>query len=131
MSWGGCNNAPLQSQYGQAIMDQVWNMGVVLIAAAGNGQFSCPSLGPTAYHYPAALDHVIAVTSVGHNYEPDDIQVGHGNRKDILENFNINIPPGVYRTTYNDRVDLSAPGYDIVVPKSDGSQIFVNEVIGY
>ncbi len=127
MSWGSCNNLPLESQYGQLIMDEVHNMGVVLIAAAGNGQYSCSSLGPTGYHYPASLNHVIAVTSVGHRFEPDDIQIGHGDRKDILENFNVNIPPGIYKTTYNDRVDISAPGSDIVVPKSLNGQIVPNE----
>lgn len=128
MSWGSCSNAPLESQYGQAIMDQVWNMGVVLIAAAGNGQYSCSSLGPTAYHYPASLNHVISVTSVGHKYESYDTQLGHGNRKDILEDFNYMNPPGViFKNTYNDKVDLSALGHDILVPKSVSNQIVPNE----
>ncbi len=129
MSWGSCNDRPLESQYDQLLMDELWNMGVVLIAAAGNGQYSCPTLGPTGYHYPASLNHVISVTSVGHRFEPDDIQIGHGDRKDILENFNVDIPPGIYKTTYNDRVDISAPGSDIVVPKSinNDSEIVPNE----
>ena len=128
MSWGSCSNAPLESQYGQAIMDQVWNMGVVLIAAAGNGQYSCSSLGPTAYHYPASLNHVISVTSVGHKYESYDTQPGHGNRKDILEDFNYMNPPGIiFKNTYNDKVDISALGHDILVPKSVSNQIVPNE----
>lgn len=128
MSWGSCNNAPLESQYGQAIMDQVWNMGVVLIAAAGNGVVSCSSLGPSVYHYPASLNHVISVTSVGHLYDPIDTTVGHGNRKDILEDFNIAISGGaIFKNTYNDKVDLSAPGHNVITAKSTSGQIIPNE----
>lgn len=113
MSWGSCNNLPLENQYGQLIIDQVWNDGVVLVAAAGNGGFSCSTIGPTGYHYPAALNHVIAVTAVGHLSEINDLN--NGNRKDVLENFNFGTNNwGVFKTTYNDKVDLSAPGYDIL-----------------
>jgi hypothetical protein len=127
MSWGSCNNAPLESQYGQAIMDQVWNMGVVLIAAAGNGVVSCSSLGPSVYHYPASLNHVISVTSVGHIYDAIDTTIGHGNRKDILEDFNVAIGTTVFKNTYNDKVDLSAPGHNVITAKSTSGQIIPNE----
>ena len=113
MSWGSCNSYPLETQYGQLIMDQLWDSGIVLVAAAGNGGFSCSSLGPEAYHYPASLNNVISVTSVGHR--ADTNSTVDGNRKDVFENFNIpNNSWGVFKTTYNDKVDISAPGYDIL-----------------
>ncbi len=128
MSWGSCNIQPLESQYGQAIIDQVWNMGVFVIAAAGNGAFSCPNYGPNAYHYPASLNHVFSVTSVGHLNEANDTSVGHGNRKDVLEDFNILIPPGVvFKNTFNDKVDISAPGHDIITAKGANGSIIPYE----
>lgn len=121
MSWGSCSNAPLSSQYGQIIVDQVWNSGVVLVAAAGNGSYSCSSLGATAYHYPAGLNNIFAVTSIGHKYPfiNGDNQLLHGNRVDTFQDYDIQLTPGVpFTTTYNDRVDLNAPGYDILVPNN-------------
>lgn len=118
MSWGSCSNAPLSSQYGQLIMDQVWGMGVVLIAAAGNGWYSCPNLGPNTYHFPAALNNVIAVTSIGHKYEINDTDLTHGNKKDLFEHTSLFGPNTSFITTYNDRVDLSAPGIDVLTAAS-------------
>lgn len=112
MSWGTCNNRPLNEQTGQDVMDAMWERGVIMVAAAGNGNGSCSSLGPTAYHYPAALNHVIAVTGVGHRFPANDpVQ---GNRLDIFVNTDRPATPvNLQSGTFNDRVDISAPGYDI------------------
>lgn len=111
MSWGSCNNSPLSSQYGQLIIDQIWDSGVVVVAAAGNGAYSCPSLGATGYHYPASLNNVISVSGVGHRSEATSLT--DGNRKDLIEDFDITISGQIYTDTHNDRVDLNAPSHDI------------------
>ncbi|HRB72611.1 MAG TPA: S8/S53 family peptidase [Flavobacterium sp.] len=108
MSWGSCNKLPLESQYGQLIIDQVWNSGVVLVAAAGNGQHSC-SLGPDIDHYPASLNHVISVTVVGHEFNIGTAGTEPKNWKDVHLN-----PYPPYNGTHNINVDLSAPGRNIL-----------------
>jgi len=111
LSWGTCNNMPLESQYGQAIIDELWVRGVIVVAAAGNGSptGNC-SISDSAYHYPAALNRVFAVTGIGHRSPANSTT--DGNRMDIFQNFNR--PPGQENGTYNDRVDLAAPGYDVL-----------------
>ncbi len=130
MSWGSCSNSPIGNQYYQAIIDQVWNMGVVLIAAAGNGWAKC-SLGPTAYYFPASYNNVIAVSAVGHLFEQNTTLQGQGNRKDIFENYSIDggaTQHGVlYTHQYNDKVDINAPGFDIVMPREQGGQLVLNQ----
>lgn len=130
MSWGTCSNSPIGNQYGQAIIDQVWNMGVVLIAAAGNGWAKC-SLGPTAYYFPASFNNVIAVSAVGHLFEQNTTLQGQGNRKDIFENYSIDggaTQRGVlYTHQYNDKVDINAPGFDIVMPREQQGQLVLNQ----
>jgi subtilase family protein/type IX secretion system substrate protein len=119
MSWvAACSNsAPLGNEYGQNIMDQLWNSGIFLVAAAGNG-LSCSGFisnpTPQSYHYPAALNHVFAVTGVGHI--ADASSVTNGNRQDIFPNFNIPSNAfGTFTWTYNDQVDLNAPSYDVLL----------------
>jgi len=109
MSWGSCNILPLSSQYGQAIMDQVYNSGVVLVAAAGNGSWSCSSYGPSIDHYPASLNHVISVTNVGHQYDIGTPNIEEKLWKDV---FLQTLAP--FYATYNVNVDLSAPGRNIL-----------------
>ncbi|MFT5890261.1 MAG: subtilisin family serine protease [Dokdonia sp.] len=112
MSWGSC----LQSSYSvniyQMAMTEAYDFGAVLIAAAGNGAFSC-SNGANLYHYPAANDYVIAVTTVGHLYELNDPNPAHNNQKDRFEAVG-NVYP---TTTYNDRVDISAPGRSVLTQR--------------
>lgn len=134
MSWGGCTPNRLGSIYWQEVINQVSEMGVVLIAAAGNGWASCGNHGPTAYYFPASFDNVIAVTSIGHIHNSNSTGQGQGNREDIFENYNLtstditNLPNGVLFTMqYNDFVDINAPGYDIVIPKQNSAGIIPNE----
>src|SRR5690554_2389361 len=56
MSWGG----PSGGSYGQNVINNAWNQGVVLVAAAGND-------GTTSQLYPAAYNNVIAVASTQSN----------------------------------------------------------------
>ncbi|WP_028871028.1 S8 family serine peptidase [Psychroserpens burtonensis] len=114
MSWGSCNLSQNTIDIRQMAMDEAYGYGAVLIAAAGNGAFSCPSLGYGAYLYPAANDHVIAVTVVGHLYELNDPDSTHNIQKDRFEavgNSNLSI-------TYNDRVDIAAPGRAVLTQQS-------------
>ena len=88
MSWAnGCT----YNHYYQELIDELYENGTILVAAAGNGN-TC-NHPPTALVYPAAYDHVISVSSVG----PND---------------NHERTPGNPSTTHqhNEKVDLVAPG---------------------
>lgn len=79
MSLGG----PMKSQALQDAVDYAWDRGVVLVAAAGNEATSAPT-------YPAACEHVIAVTATDQNDERP------------------------YWANFGDWVDVAAPGVDIL-----------------
>lgn len=86
MSLGG----PYYDQASQDAVDYAYSKGVIVIAAAGNDNTSSPS-------YPAALNHVIAVSATDQN-----------NGKAWFSNY------GSY-------VDLAAPGVSIYSSTFDGS----------
>lgn len=97
LSWSsGCFYNP----YEQMCVDEAFDAGAFLIAAAGNGG-TCGF--PSAYVYPAAYNHVFAVTSIGefnqHEQVPNDTTSTH---------------------QHNDLVDLSAPGYLVAVNPAEG-----------
>lgn len=56
MSWGSASGG----QYGQNIINNAWNQGVILVAAAGND-------GNSSLLYPAAYDNVISVANTRNN----------------------------------------------------------------
>lgn len=92
-SWGsGC----YYSSYAQDIVNEIYNNGSIIIAAAGNGATCSPSHMDLVY--PAALDHVISVTSIGPNDNHERI-------------------PGDSTSTHqhNAMVDICAPGYDVAL----------------
>ncbi len=92
MSWSrGC----FYNHYEQQVVNEAYGVGAFLVAAAGNGS-TCSS--PAAYVYPAAYDNVFAVTSIG----PLD------NHMKILND-------STSTHQHNDKVDLSAPGYDVAI----------------
>lgn len=96
VSWAsGC----IQSNYIQNVIDEIYDNGSIIVAAAGNGG-TCG--GPSNLVYPAACEHVIAVTGIG-------------------VNDNHEIIPGDTNITFqhNHSVDISAPG--IAVPLTIGS----------
>ncbi len=97
MSWSsGC----VPSSYVQGVIDEAYENGSIIVAAAGNGG-TCN--GPTNLVYPAACDHVISVTSIGPNDNHERI-------------------PGDPSTTHqhNATVDISAPGYDVALSGAPG-----------
>jgi len=92
LSWtSGCYN----NQFTQDVINEAYENGSTIIAAAGNGN-TCG--GPTSLVYPAAHEHVIAVTSIG----PLD------NHERYIGNINST-------HQHNASVDLCAPGYDVLL----------------
>jgi len=92
MSWSsGCFYNP----YEQLCVTEAFNAGAFLVAAAGNG-ITCN--GAWNYVYPAAYDHVFAVTSIGQN----DNHIQYGNDTTATHQ-------------HHNKVDLSAPGYDVAI----------------
>jgi hypothetical protein len=98
-SWHDGSCAP--NPYCQSIIDELYNDGVVVVAAAGNGNTTCGS--SSALAYPAAYNHVISVTSVGPN--------------DNHERF-AGDPASTHQ--HNAMVDISAPGYDVPLSVAAG-----------
>jgi hypothetical protein len=98
MSWAsGCYD----SYYYQTIIDEAYANGSILVAAAGNGG-TCG--GPSNLVYPAAYNHVIAVSSVG----PYD------NHERIMGD-----PASTHQ--HNSSVDICAPGYDLLTSWAPGT----------
>jgi hypothetical protein len=91
-------------QYAQDVINEVYNNGTFLVASAGNG-ISCN--GPLSLMYPSAYDHVFSVTSVGPN----------NNHEKIIGN-----PNSTHQ--HNPQVDLSAPGYDVLISPAPGWILF-------
>ena len=97
ISWASsCNFNP----YVQNALTEVYNNGTFIVAAAGNGG-NCG--GPDNLVYPAAYEHVFAVTSVG---SQDNIEKVIGD------------PTTRHQT--NSSVDLCAPGYDVPLTGAPG-----------
>ena len=91
-------------QYAQDVINEVYNNGTFLVAAAGNG-ISCN--GPLSFVYPASYDHVFSVTSVGPN----------NNHEKIIGDINST-------HQHNSEVDLSAPGYNVLISAAPGWNLF-------
>lgn len=97
LSWtSGCSF----NSYAQAAIDEIWNNKTFIVASAGNGT-TCG--GANNLVYPAAYNHVFAVTSIG----PND---------------NHERTPGNASTTHqhNSSVDICAPGYDVAISAAPG-----------
>lgn len=96
---------------GQAIYNEIYENGTVVVAGAGNNQSHCGSLN--AYVYPASYDHVISVTSVGHLSERGYVDpiYGPNNWKDVHEEV-IGNPNTAHH--HNDKIDICAPGYNVL-----------------
>ncbi len=97
VSWtSGC----YYSTYYQSIIDEVYENGTIIVAAAGNGG-TCG--GAENHVYPASLNHVISVSSVG-----------------PLDNHERSIGDPTTTHQHNDSVDICAPGYDVALTVIDG-----------
>jgi subtilisin family serine protease len=97
MSWtSGCSF----NQYAQTAIDEIWNNGTFIVASAGNGT-TCG--GANNLVYPAAYNHVFAVTSVG---PQDNIERTIGNP--------------LTRHQTNSSVDICAPGHNVPITSAPG-----------
>lgn len=132
MSWGSQYMDDLTYSTGyvssqQEIINQLHDMGVVLVAAAHNqSSYSAPAPNYHRYAYPASYNHVISVTSVQAKNPnlTDEIthHVFNGVPTDVSwYNEDVVPPTGTYTngvfspyleaTTTNSRVDICGPGY--------------------
>lgn len=103
MSWAAtCYN----SYYSQLVIDEAYANGTILVAAAGNGS-TCG--GPDNLVYPAAYNHVIAVSSVG-PYDNHERSMGN--------------PSTTHQ--HNSSVDICAPGYDVALSVAPGNYLTGN-----
>lgn len=98
VSWTNTCN---YSTYAQAVLDEVYANGTIVVAAAGNG-ITCNSA--TNLVYPAAHDHVFSVTSVG-PWDNHEREMGNPNSTH----------------QHNATVDLCAPGYDVAISPYPGT----------
>lgn len=97
ISWtSGC----FYNQYEQDVINEVYNNGTFIVAAAGNGN-TCGT--PDALVYPASYDHVFSVTSIG----------SADNHEQITGD-----PTSTHQ--HNTMVDLSSPGYSVAVSPAEG-----------
>jgi subtilisin family serine protease len=101
LSWtSGCSF----SQYIQDVINEVYDNGTFIVAAAGNG-FTCG--GPSALVYPSACDNVFAVTSIG-----------------VDDNHEQVAGDSTSTHQHNATVDLCAPGYDVPISDAPGWYLF-------
>ncbi|GEM_PF-644372 len=82
-----CSNYPHSTQN---VVNYAYSKGALIVAGSGDPRVNNP-VPPDAYQYPAALEHVVSVAATG--------------RQDEY--------PRNYSTTYNDKVDVAAPGVGI------------------
>jgi len=117
-----------------AIYKEVWEGNalyppVVIVAASGNGSSAahinyqgwCAEndnngnlISWNGYVYPASYDHVISVGSISHlvqRYVNDPVH-GNSNWEDLILN---NVSNQYSYTTLNDKVDIFAPGFKVLV----------------
>jgi subtilisin family serine protease len=89
------------------INELVEDYGVTVVAAAGNED-------SYEYVYPASYDNVISVTSVGHEFDYGTTFKGQQfGWKDCHQKY-VHSTRSVTSHQHNDKVDICAPGYNIV-----------------
>ena len=104
MSWAsGCSI----NDYSQAVIDEIYANGTIMVAAAGNGG-TCG--GASMLVYPAAYNHVISVTSIG----SDD------------KHERLNAAGSIVTHQHNEFVDISAPGYMVGLITPSGAATYAN-----
>lgn len=102
----------------QAIIDEIYKNGTVIIAAAGNTS-TCG--GPFSDVYPASYNHVISISSVGY----EDVGYTYNNIpmlwRDRVEQI-IGDPASTHHT--NDKVDLLASGFNVLGATADSDSSY-------
>jgi len=113
-SWlDSCSYSPVNA----AVYEEIWNSGVIPIFAAGNGT-TCG--GPNNYVYPAAYNHTIAVSAVGHLFPigTNDPVLGISNWKDVHERV---IGDPTTTAQHNDKIDICASGFNITTTRNNNA----------
>ncbi|WP_379968889.1 S8 family serine peptidase [Epilithonimonas sp. UC225_85] len=121
MSWAeSCSSIP-QSQ---TAINEIYNNGTVLVAAAGNGSYPCGS--PSYKVYPAAYDNVISVSGVGHLNE-----INSGITTNVKDVHYYNYATQEESFSHYDAVDIVAPACNIIpMPRSDCDECFTQAFVG-
>lgn len=96
------SNKSGQFLYEQDLCDEIYEKGVVLVAAAGNGMQD--GYDPHLFLYPASYDHNLSISSVGHLFTTGDTII-----KYMHEYYPGDSVSRIHQ--HNVRVDLCAPGY--------------------
>ncbi|MDC9723705.1 MAG: S8/S53 family peptidase, partial [Urechidicola sp.] len=108
-SWyNGCSPDPTGTE--QLLYQEIWESGVVVVFAAGNGT-QCG--GPTNYLYPQSYDHVIQVSSVGTSFPYGTTHPIWGQIEWMDSHVNGGVYDGTNSHHHHDKVDLVAPGYAV------------------
>ncbi len=96
-SWGGSGYSISE----QNVLNSVYNMGIVVVAAAGNNNVNAP-------HYPSAYNHVISVASTNENDVKSDFS-NFGATVDVSApgGYGTTGPSGLMSTTF----DFTTYGY--------------------
>ena len=106
-----CSWSPVQ----QAIYNQARDLGALVIASAGNGK-STAGCGDDGQElaYPASLQNVLSISSVGHRYARGSVDsvLGAWNWRDVHNLYPLGPIPITH--THNDSVDLVAPGHGLL-----------------
>lgn len=110
----------------QWVIDEIHDLGVVLVAGAGNTNSYSSIYAPNflVYGFPASLNHVISVSSVNHKNKAIGEEITNEpfgqvswNVEDLISPTGIMNNNGVYYTSYyeghttNEKVDICAPGF--------------------
>jgi len=100
-----------ESQTEANIFEDIWNKGVTVVVAAGNGVFQSET-NSNNYFWPASYEHVISVSSVGsyHKYGFIDPQ---GKEYDVRDVHEVALGHSDYTHQHNDSIDIVAPGYSV------------------
>lgn len=101
------NLDPLGYYDHQEMVRSMYERGIVLVAAAGNGNERGDNReNPRVYQFPASYDYVLSVTGVGH------LNTSGTKNIQYMHEFNVgDSSSGCYQHNY--RVDLSAPAYEV------------------
>lgn len=114
-SRGGCTYSSVQ-QEGYRYIRQ--DLDVLVIASAGNGKGWACVTDSEQYVYPASYDYVTSVSSIGHS---KFIGEGIYNWKDVHKRYPLNPNSSTYQ--HNDKVDIVAPGYDVMTTSNNSYNV--------
>ncbi|MBW3520328.1 S8/S53 family peptidase [Flavobacterium sp. NKUCC04_CG] len=112
MSWSDGFKSLFEESLCNYIRD---SLNIVLVGSAGNGYNgnNCRGIDSNGYCYPASYESVIGVTGTGSRFPrgTNDAHWGRYNWEDVAELY---IGNSQSTMTVNDKVDISAPGYDLL-----------------